>query len=642
MAVTYITRIYATIDKSIDYIIRDKTILKDMEDINNNDVDIKGDKVILRNKAMQQQLGNEALSVADRYIDNALDYIERDKEVLSTDDVVEIRKTLTSSLNCHYDSAKNEFEIVRETYANASKKGVGKNDREILGYHVWQSFEETIDGELANQIGVKLAKEMYGDYQCVISTHTNTVHTHNHIVFNAVSVNGNKYNICTENTRKLREVSDRLCEEHGLSVLQHTKGMKLKWYKDEQGNWKCFEPTERKLQKNKGEYANKNDYRNYEAYIKSEQFKTNQRDIVRNDIDKLIPNCTNLDDLISKLEDIGYEVKNLKKTGQELMYISFKSPTGDAFLRGKDNSLGEAYTRENIIKRIEEANRNKNDLNVGLEQTEQALHRNQYLIYDYNNTNIEEIDEEKRKRLNKNSNTFEWVRRSELEKYIIKDVKILNHRLDRLYNNSQYQRVQESRYYGKDRRHKKVVDRINDNLRALQFIENKNITSFQQINDTVQSLYEKNEQIDVELSKIRDFLKEMNTDIVLIKQYNDLKHSIVVNSDNEEYVTFELQGEQALLEKYEQILKARKLIIAEQQADYVAKVQDYNKRYSELVQAKERINKMISQYDMTVRIIDRVDRNYDRKYRTDIKEYYEIGLKENKQREKESRDNIEK
>ena len=607
MAVTYITRIYATIDKSIDYIIRDK--------------------VVLTGKDMEMKLQEEAMEKANNYLDNAIDYIERDKELISVDGKLEIRKTLTSSLNCYYDSAKDEFEVVRNIYNQSDGKvGVGKNDREILGYHVWQSFEETIDGKLANEIGVKLADEMYGDYQCVISTHTNTEHTHNHIVFNAVSINGNKYNICTANTRKLREVSDRLCEEYGLNVLQHTKGMKLKWYKDEAGNWNCFEPTERKRQIAKGEYSNKNDYRNYEAYINSEQYKESNRSIIRKDIDRYIPQSKDLDDLIEKLENIGYEVKNLNSKGEYLKSISFKAPSQDGFIRGKANSLGKDYTRESIIKRIEEAKRSRNEphLDVGSVPAEKAPHPHQHIEYDYENINIDEIDEEKRKRYNKVNATWEWVRRSELEKYVIKDVKFLNNRVDELYKNAQYQNLQEKQYYGRKAEQQKTIDRINDSLQALKFIENKNIKSFQQINDTVQSLHEKNEQIDIELVKIKEYLKEMNMDIVLIKQYNDLKHSIAVNSSNSDYVTFELKGEEALLEKYEQILKAKKLITAEKQAEYVSKFENYNARYTELAMAKERINKMINEYDMTVKVLDRVDRDYDRKYREDVKEYYNI------------------
>ena len=155
MSVTYITRIYATIDKSLDYIVRDKTVINNLDSLSESDYTINDDKIILRNNAMQLQLRQEALKAADNYLENAIDYIERDKE-LTADGKVEIRKTLTSTINCTYDNAKNEFSTVRELY-KGNNTTIGHGKREILGYHVWQCFEEKIDGELSNKIGMELA-----------------------------------------------------------------------------------------------------------------------------------------------------------------------------------------------------------------------------------------------------------------------------------------------------------------------------------------------------------------------------------------------------------------------------------------------------------------------------------------------------
>lgn len=632
MAVTYITRIYSTIDKSIDYIIRDKIVLNKLDNISKNDIKIKGDKVILTNSALKKQLEIEAMDAANNYMNNAIDYVGKDKTT-SEEYKVEIRKTLTSSINCYYDTAKQEFKVVREQYEKNSggkgKRGVGKNDKEILGYHVWQSFEEKIDAELANDIGVKLAKEMYGDYQCVISTHTNTEHTHNHIVFNAVSVipnekgNYKKYNICTKNTKLLREVSDRLCEEHGLSVLRETKDMKLKWYKDENGNLKCWEPTERKMEKIKGEYSNKKDYRNYEEYTKSSQYKKNNWEIIRKDIDTIIPLSKNLDDFIEKLENIGYEVKNLNKKNENLKFIAFKSPCQENFTRGNPDTLGENYTRENIIKRIDEVNKLKkeNEIEEIIDDLPAPVPHQEE---DYSYDKINDIDDDKRKRYNRKNDTWEWIKRNDIEKYVIKDIKKMNQRVDEIYKNGNYLFQEEKKYYGKHAEYHKVVDRINENLKALQFIEEKNINSFFQINGTVKSLLEKNEQIEHELSKIMEYLKIINQDVVLIKHYNALKESINVNNSDNEYRMFEMQGEKALKNKYEKILKMKGLLEPERQEEYAAKVENYNDRYLSLVNAKEQINQLIKKYDMTVQTIDRIDKEYDMKYRNEIKEFYDM------------------
>lgn len=599
MAVTYITRIYVTIDKSIEYIMRDK--------------------VVLTGEDMMKHLEDEALKKATDYLESTIDYIENNKEILN-ESGIEIRKTLTSTINCSYDYAKNEFKVVQEQYNKngAGKVGVGKNDKEILGYHVWQSFEENIPGELSNEIGVKLAKELYGEHQCVVSTHTNTSYTHNHIVFNATSLSGKKYNICTSNTRKLREVSDRLCEEYGLNVLEETKGMKLKWYKDENGNWKYFEPTKRKLEKMKGEYSKKNDYRNYEAYIKSKNYSKNNVEIIRKDIDRFIPYSKNLDELISNLENVGYEIKNENKTGGLLKYMTFRSPSQTNSTRAKANILGEEYTRERIIERIEE---NINYLNK--ESQPETV----------KDSNVGNLDNERRKKYNNKTQLYEWVNRSEIEKYIIKDVKELDDKID-VINEMYYSNItEEKKYYGKYADINRSKDRINQNLQALRFVEEKNISSFEQINNTVRSLYEKKKMIDSEFDNIRDYLKEMNRCIVIIKQYNEIKHNIEVNSNNMEYNMFEKDGEKILLKKYEEILMAKKLINVGQQATYLEKFKKFNTRYNELLNASEKINEVIKNYTKTIKTIDRIDREHERKYRKEIKDYFSIG--NNKRNRKE-------
>lgn len=92
----------------------------------------------------------------------------------------------------------------------------------ILAFHAYQSFNEgEVTPEIAHEIGVKLANEMWEDrFQVVVSTHLNTEHLHNHFVINSVSFkDGKKYYSNLMNTALLRKTSDEICEEYGLSVL---------------------------------------------------------------------------------------------------------------------------------------------------------------------------------------------------------------------------------------------------------------------------------------------------------------------------------------------------------------------------------------------------------------------------------------
>lgn len=117
-----------------------------------------------------------------------------------------------SYLNCE---EYNPYSSMRDT-----KDYYNKNDG-VLAYHGYQSFKEgEVTADIAHEIGVKFAEEMFKDYEVVVATHQNTNHIHNHLIINSVSFKtGKKYNNNRTNLAKLRHISDSLCTEYGLSVL---------------------------------------------------------------------------------------------------------------------------------------------------------------------------------------------------------------------------------------------------------------------------------------------------------------------------------------------------------------------------------------------------------------------------------------
>lgn len=103
-----------------------------------------------------------------------------------------------------------------------TKKQYGKEDR-YIAWHGYQSFKiGEIDPETAHEIGIKLAKEMWGEsFQIIVTTHLDKAHIHNHFCFNSVSFrDGRKYNYTKSEIQKLRDCSDRLCREYGLSIIE--------------------------------------------------------------------------------------------------------------------------------------------------------------------------------------------------------------------------------------------------------------------------------------------------------------------------------------------------------------------------------------------------------------------------------------
>ncbi len=120
----------------------------------------------------------------------------------------------------HYVSCLNCSEIDPYQDMKFTKERYFKTDG-ILAFHAYQSFKEgEVTADVAHEIGVKFAEEMFKDYEVVVATHQNTNHIHNHFIINSVSFKtGKKYNNNRANLAKLRQISDSLCEEYRLSIL---------------------------------------------------------------------------------------------------------------------------------------------------------------------------------------------------------------------------------------------------------------------------------------------------------------------------------------------------------------------------------------------------------------------------------------
>lgn len=211
-------------------------------------------------------------------------------------------KLLASSFGCGLETADIEFAWTREA---AGDRGTH------LGRHLIQSFAvgETTPEE-AHKIGMELAGAVLGGkYEFVLTTHVDKDHLHNHLIFNAVSfVDYKKYHSNKQSYHFIRRTSDRICKEHGLSVVVpgQDKG------------------------KSYAEYTAEKQGTSYKAKLKTA-------------IDTLIPQVKDFDELLRRLQEMGYEIKQGK-------YISFRAAGQERFTRTK--TLGAAYTEEAIKERI--------------------------------------------------------------------------------------------------------------------------------------------------------------------------------------------------------------------------------------------------------------------------------------------------
>ena len=125
---------------------------------------------------------------------------------------------LVTGINC---DAKTAFEDMK-----AVQKYFGKTSGNVA-YHAYQSFKPgEVTADECHEIGVKLARELWGEkFQVMVATHIDKEHLHNHFILNAVSfIDGKKFNDNKAAYTRLRKTSDRLCREHGLSVIEKARG----------------------------------------------------------------------------------------------------------------------------------------------------------------------------------------------------------------------------------------------------------------------------------------------------------------------------------------------------------------------------------------------------------------------------------
>lgn len=209
---------------------------------------------------------------------------------------------LVSSYGCSAETADIEFAWTRE---QAIDKGTN------LGRHLIQAFEPgEVTPEEAHKIGKELAKEILkGQYEYVLTTHIDKGHIHNHLIFNAVNFTNHRcYHSNKRSYHEIRRISDKICKEHGLSVIVPSKS-KGKTYI---------------------EHATEITGTSYKAKLKQT-------------IDRMIPLSSNLEDLLRHLKESGHEIKRGK-------YISCRASDQERFTRIK--TLGTDYSEQSIIKRL--------------------------------------------------------------------------------------------------------------------------------------------------------------------------------------------------------------------------------------------------------------------------------------------------
>ena len=222
-------------------------------------------------------------------------------------------RILVNTYCCGIQSAAYDFQM-----ANSQSE---RNDTKNLAFHLIQSFYPgEVSFEEAHQIGEELADRLLnGKYSYVLATHIDKEHVHNHIIFAATdNENHRRYYDNRSTYRTIRNISDTLCKEHSLSVIEpnKTRGM------------------------------------SYNEWLASRNNKSVKVKLKR-DIFESIRCSKDYEDFLEKMRLLGYEIKGSDFGEDSEKYISFRPHEYQRFIRGSERSLGKGYSKEDILDRID-------------------------------------------------------------------------------------------------------------------------------------------------------------------------------------------------------------------------------------------------------------------------------------------------
>lgn len=240
-----------------------------------------------------------------------------------------LRTTLGAAINYIINPDKTQNGCLTDSFgcavetADLEMWATAQNGRKVgnrVGYHLMQSFspDDEITPQKALEIGMEFAKKVTGGRcEFVVSTHVDRDHIHNHIIFNATNfVDYKKYHYNRNERNRIRSISDKLCRDNNLSVIETPSGVRGKsWHENEKD--KSGESWKQRLKQT---------------------------------IDEMIKKAESFDEFIGLMELEGYEVKRGK-------HISFRAPGQERFTRAK--RIGEDYTEEAITARIQNKEQTK-------------------------------------------------------------------------------------------------------------------------------------------------------------------------------------------------------------------------------------------------------------------------------------------
>lgn len=244
----------------------------------------------------------------------SIDYICNEKKTM---DVHGNNEQLVTCIGTSKYTAQFDFEFDLKGSRQSKKQN-------HLAYHIVQSFDPSdgVSFEKAHKIGQELCDKLFeGKHRCVIATHMDKGHVHNHIIFCAAdSVKHKKINQDKKYYYGIRTLSDKICKEHELSVIENPSGKRGKshyeWEQNQGGNsWKSS---------------------------------------LKSVMDAAIKESHSYEEFLQKMTEKGYEYKGEEIGADSPKFLTFRNTNGqERWTRVSEKNFGKGYTREKIKERID-------------------------------------------------------------------------------------------------------------------------------------------------------------------------------------------------------------------------------------------------------------------------------------------------
>lgn len=532
-----------------------------------------------------------------------IDYATGDKKL----EKYVLCKTITSYINCSADPylANREMQQVRRRF--------NKDNDDIVGYHLMQSVEESpedVDIQKFHDIGVQLATEVFKGFQVTVSTHINTDNIHNHIVINAVNMVSGKKWLDKDATKDLiRKVSDRILQENNFKILEETRDYK-KYYRK-----KRDEKT----------HLRESDYRNSEAYNEWKSKRIPAREFIKSDIITILPFVKSYDELIERLQELGYQIRYKTKQGDYYKHISFKLPFREKGVRDDRLSEDGYFTRENLTAIIEQNVKEKeNDFVNWASQFEKdveqatlqySLRGKQYYRFKFDGRYLDELNQKYRVVMGNDEDEVQYRFRSSDDIETIKDIQyyhgLIQEESKQYWENKKFHRENDAGYESyvwQDKRLKYYYDRLKANMDSLSFAEREDFYSLDEVMANIELLYNQRKNIDTKFYAIRKMIVEYGEDVIIINQYRDIMKKLKQYRE-EGAPEKEIETQQRLAEGYLERLMVRGLESAETQDKLIEKYSNYKERFAELVEGAKTVTEKLKEYDDYMRNMKYINNN---------------------------------